>query len=511
MSTLKKKISGAIVAFMMATIAISFIISGIDTSMKGTPDSLGSVGHYPIKIRDYSQELERQSQFYSQFSGGNPLTKEQIEAFRLRENALNNVSARLLMINFADDIGLHHSQKEVAKIIRDLPYFQVKGQFDLNTYKAVLPQNGFTAEEFENLIARDTKLQSIRSFTQTIGLSKKSLQDSKMAQLTQLQLSAITLNKDNIFKSIPVSAEDITSYLQSKDGLEKAKALFESRKPQLDVKEEIKARHILLSTEGKDEAAVKSEIEKISKTVTPKNFIAVANEKTEDPSGKEKGGDLGWFAAGMMVPEFDQVAFALKPGEISAPVKTQFGYHIIYLEDKKAAKNADFAAYQNDLVRELIQKSKKDESTKLIAELSAQIEEAFNKGDEAKLSALSSQYDLVFKNKIEISLLNGDLSFSDINFDQILESAKVAKAGEKKVLKYDSPLKLVFVSPIQLKYPTAITEAQIKEEEQKQKNVLMRKLNEDLVKILEEKYFTEKDKEKVMHKVMTLSAGGVLR
>jgi parvulin-like peptidyl-prolyl isomerase len=70
-------------------------------------------------------------------------------------------------------------------------------------------------------------------------------------------------------------------------------------------------------------------------------FIELAKEKSVGPSGP-KGGDLGYFAKGQMVPEFNDKVFSMKVGTVSKPVKTQFGYHLIYLEDKRAAKNLSF-------------------------------------------------------------------------------------------------------------------------------------------------------------------------
>jgi len=92
--------------------------------------------------------------------------------------------------------------------------------------------------------------------------------------------------------------------------------------------EEVHARHILVATE--DEAkVVKAELD------AGKPFEVLAMEKTTDPSGKQNGGDLGFFQKGMMVPEFEAVAFTLEPGKISDPVKSQFGWHIIKVEEKR--------------------------------------------------------------------------------------------------------------------------------------------------------------------------------
>ena len=116
--------------------------------------------------------------------------------------------------------------------------------------------------------------------------------------------------------------------------------------------QQVHARHILV----KDENEARKIIEELKKS--PKNrlkdkFIELAKSKSIGPSGKN-GGDLGWFGKGQMVKPFSEAAFALKKGEITtSPVKTQFGYHIIYLEDKKEAGKIPFEDVKNKIKAEL--------------------------------------------------------------------------------------------------------------------------------------------------------------
>ena len=102
--------------------------------------------------------------------------------------------------------------------------------------------------------------------------------------------------------------------------------------------EQVKARHILVA----DEDAAKKVVERIK---GGESFDSVAAEVSTDGSNKDKGGDLGWFGKGMMVSEFETAAYALKVGEISAPVKTQFGWHVIRLDDRDATKPLDDAQW----------------------------------------------------------------------------------------------------------------------------------------------------------------------
>lgn len=108
-----------------------------------------------------------------------------------------------------------------------------------------------------------------------------------------------------------------------------------------------RARHILVKTKEEAQGIIK-ELQKSKKLY--EDFIKIANTKTEDPSGKTKGGDLGWFELGKMVPEFSNATRSLKVGSFTmTPVKTDYGYHVIYLEDKK---EVELASVKQILVRE---------------------------------------------------------------------------------------------------------------------------------------------------------------
>jgi len=114
--------------------------------------------------------------------------------------------------------------------------------------------------------------------------------------------------------------------------------------------EEVHARHILVATE--DEAkAVKAELD------GGKPFEVLAMEKTTDPSGKQNGGDLGFFSKGMMVPEFEAVAFTLEPGKISDPVQSQFGWHIIKVEEKRMSAPPPIEQVQQQLGQQVMFKA----------------------------------------------------------------------------------------------------------------------------------------------------------
>lgn len=110
--------------------------------------------------------------------------------------------------------------------------------------------------------------------------------------------------------------------------------------------EEIKARHILVESEDQAKDIVKQ-------LKDGKDFAELAKEKSKDPGSAKNGGDLGWFTAEVMVPEFSKTAFALKKGEISQPVKTQFGWHVIQVEDRRKQEPAKFDDVKDRLRQQL--------------------------------------------------------------------------------------------------------------------------------------------------------------
>lgn len=140
------------------------------------------------------------------------------------------------------------------------------------------------------------------------------------------------------------------------------KAFYEENKAKLVQPETIKARHILVSTE-KEAKDIISQLDKAGKNLGTK-FAELAKANSKDPS-KDNGGDLGWFSKEQMVPEFANVAFGLKPGAFTkTPTKTNFGYHVIYVEDKKPSQTMPLEQVRPQLEQSLRLRKFQDEVAK---------------------------------------------------------------------------------------------------------------------------------------------------
>ncbi len=161
-----------------------------------------------------------------------------------------------------------------------------------------------------------------------------------------------------------------------------ARKYYDDQVKSLKPEEEVQARHILVDAEDKAK-------ELTEKVKAGADFVALAKENSKDPGSKEDGGMLGFFGRNQMVPEFEKAAFGLKKGEVSAPVKSQFGWHIIKLEDRREKKPPPFEQVKDRLVGSLVHKKALEIATDLRnkaqveyldAEIKKQIEEQAKTG-----------------------------------------------------------------------------------------------------------------------------------
>ena len=149
---------------------------------------------------------------------------------------------------------------------------------------------------------------------------------------------------------------------------------YNNNSEQYTTPEQVRASHILLKTEGKDDAAVKAKAEELLKQARGgADFADLARKNSEDEASAKNGGDLDYFGRGRMVPEFDQAVFAMQPGAISDLVKTQYGYHIIKLVDKKNATTRTLAEVRQQLTDQLAYQRAQAQAADLAQNLEKQI------------------------------------------------------------------------------------------------------------------------------------------
>jgi len=166
-------------------------------------------------------------------------------------------------------------------------------------------------------------------------------------------------------------------------------AVYDDAVKQMSAEQEVHARHILIRATPDDEKANKAAKDKIEAVIDRlkkgEDFAKIAKEVTEDPSGKANGGDLGYFGKEQMVPEFAEVAFKLDNGEISEPVQTQFGWHVIKVEDKRNKKPPTFEEVKPQIEQFVVRKAQAELVQKLRAE--AKVEKFYKTADEENKDA----------------------------------------------------------------------------------------------------------------------------
>ncbi len=478
----ENKSKGIFVTLFIGFIILTFVFTGYQSFQNGPmgADNVGSVGSLPIKPREFEMEYNRQIEFYKQITGGADLTSKQIENFKIKDSIIKNIVQRKMMVIFAEQMGVAPSETELKNEIKKLPYFLTNEQFDINKYKNLLAANGYSPMDFEKDIANDLRLKSTQGLMENVPVSSNYINDLNAFRKNQFQVTMVTLNKENLRKHLPVTESEIQSFLSNDTNRKKAESLFQDRKASFDKPEEVKARHILVNSKGSDAENLKA-IQDLKKMVTPQNFSKIANEKTDDPSGKSNGGDLGFFSRGRMVPEFDEVAFKLTPGTISEPVKSQFGYHLIYVESKKSAVTATFDDHKVALVKELIQRDRTEDLKKLTLSLSQELRTALEKQDTPAIKSITSKYSINFDNNVTLNPIDGFSNGTQLNADQ----QKEVLAKDNTVHLFDDASNVTILRTV--KSPTAsdAVTAKVEEEKAQLKNALRNKFSDQLFKAME--------------------------
>jgi peptidyl-prolyl cis-trans isomerase C len=179
----------------------------------------------------------------------------------------------------------------------------------------------------------DAKQDYLIRFTADMLLLAKAAEDKKIGDTPEFK-RRLDFNHNKLLMEVllqQVAKESLTDEAMQK--------VYDEAVKQMGEEQEVRARHILIRAAPDDEKASKAAEDKIKAVIARlkkgEDFVKVAEEVTEDPSGKANGGDLGYFTKEQMVPEFSDTAFKLDKGQVSDPVKTQFGWHVIKVEDKR--------------------------------------------------------------------------------------------------------------------------------------------------------------------------------
>ena len=212
----------------------------------------------------------------------------------------------------------------------------------------------------------DAKKDYLVQFMADMILVSKAAQDKKLGDTPEFKAKLDFARKKLLMEAILQQA--------GKDAMTDAAMhqVYNDAVKTMGDEQEVHARHILIRAAAGDDKANKEAEEKIKAIIARlkkgEDFAKVASETTEDPSGKTTGGDLGYFTKEQMVPEFADVAFKLDKGQISEPVHTQFGWHVIKVEDKRKKPAPSFDEVKPQIEQYVTRKAQADLVTKLRAD-----------------------------------------------------------------------------------------------------------------------------------------------
>src|SRR5436190_7696618 len=332
-------------------------------------DVVATVNGTDIRGVDFQRRYQNQIQAYQQQYGGN-INEQLLRQLGIDQQILQQMVDEQAALAEAEHQGIRVSDEELAQQIFSIPALQENGRFiGEQRYEQLLASQypPITKNDFEQSLRRSMMIDKLRSaVTDWVAVSDADLEREYRNRNEKVKLQVVALTADKFRDKVTVNDADVASYydahkteyrkgesrkirylLVDRDQLrsrvtvtpQEIESYYNSNVQQFQTPEQVRASHILLKTDGKDEAAVRKQAEDVLKQAKAPgaDFAALAKKYSEDDGSKANGGDLDYFSKGRMVPEFETAAFAMQPGQISDLVKSQFGFHIIKVVDKKPA------------------------------------------------------------------------------------------------------------------------------------------------------------------------------
>jgi len=411
----------------LAVVCLAFVIFYIPDFLRGTgadaasADTIAKVEGQEITAGEYRRNYQAQLQAYRTTYGGN-MSEQLLKQLGIDQQIMQQMVDERAALAEADRLGIGANDEEIRQRIMSYPAFLENGVFiGDQRYQQLLRLQRMTPQEFESNVRRQLIIEKLRaSITDWLSVPDAELEKEYQRRNNKVKLAVVSFTADTFRSQVSATDGEVQSYF---DGHTSDFKIPEKRKvryllvdvdairgktviPAADIEraynngietystpEQVRASHILLKTEGKDDAAVKAKAEDLIKQAKGgADFAALAKKYSEDEDSAKNGGDLDYFGKGKMVPEFDQAVFAMTPGQITdQPVKTQFGYHIIKLVDKKAATTRSLAEVRQQISDQLSYERAQTQAADLAESLGKQISKPADLDKVAKAQGLTVQ------------------------------------------------------------------------------------------------------------------------
>jgi peptidyl-prolyl cis-trans isomerase D len=359
------------VLWLVIAVFILFVFQSFGSAKIGgstASEAAATVGSYKVTYGDFERTY-RQAEENLRRAYGQQFTPEMARQTGLPLQVLDSLVNDKIMLAEADRMGIRVADDEIRRYILGLPVFlDSEGGFvGEETYREILRSNGLTVDDFEASIRQDLVNRRVESvLSQNLFVSDQEVEEAyrervERAKVRFLQLpaerfaSAVSLTPDEVEAFFDSHSEDyripenrVVEYLLIDPGLlqesleitdEEIRAYYDQRPDEFTQAEQVQARHILLRV-GSDRSAeeAESELTEVRQQIEAgADFAVLAGEISDDPGSKSRGGDLGFFGRGQMVPEFEEAAFSAQPGDLVGPIRSDFGYHLIQVLDRQEA------------------------------------------------------------------------------------------------------------------------------------------------------------------------------
>jgi len=326
----------------------------------------------------------------------NQLAQRQLQQQRLPEMLLPYMAQRAgqilvqreILKHEADRMHLQVSDEDLRRELQTGPFAQYlfpNGTYIGDDAYINFVQSAFqtSRSDFETQVKNDMELNRLQALiTGGVTVADNDVRDAFRVQGTKVKFDYAVISAEDIRKTINPTEAQLQDFFKQ-NGARYATAIPETRKiqyvaftadnlpggkpqvtdadlqayynahqAQFQVKEQVKVRHILIAVaDPKADAAAKAKADDLLKQIKAGgNFADLASKNSDDPGSKTQGGELGWLDRGKTVPEFDKTAFSLAPGQTSGVIKTQFGYHILQVEEKKTAHTRSLAEVKPEIL-----------------------------------------------------------------------------------------------------------------------------------------------------------------
>ncbi len=389
---IREKVQGVFASIILVLICVLFGLWGIQNYLGGGKEApLVTVGDKEFFQRDVSQAYQQ----YAQNLAGMKFDENSI-----KKQAIEKLIRDEVLLQHVQDEKLVVSDETARRFIQTLEYFQKDGKFDKTQYQTLLSSQGMSSDEF---VARIKKALVMEQFQKAI-VDSSFVTQTEVANYFKIQ----NQKRDLEYLTIPLapssqapSEEEINAYYQQhqdayqteeqvaidyvelaldklaaevKPTEEQLKAYYEEQKAQFSSKERRRISHILFAF-TKDPAADQQALEKALKAkqaLSNKDFASLAAEVSDDKLTAKKGGDLGLFNVGVMEKSFEEAASSLKLGEVSEPVKSAFGYHLIKVTELTAGEAKSYEAVKTEITK-AYQKAQAETQFNALGEKLAQV------------------------------------------------------------------------------------------------------------------------------------------